>query len=101
MDGAGAGGKSCDLPNPVFIAVSANTIYAFKFKPFWFTFKIKKEAARWPKKDVSVTQEKTGAMCYLLLTTASGENYPLEIPTMMGGGALVDVFLDAMGAKPQ
>jgi hypothetical protein len=48
LDGAGVGFKSNDLPNPVFIAVGDNTIYAFKYKPSWFKFKIKKEVARWP-----------------------------------------------------
>jgi len=96
MDGAGALMKSFDLPNPVFIAVGTDTIYAFKYKPRGFKFKIKKEVARWPRNEVKVTSEQTGMMCYFVLTTASGESYPMEIPTMMGGKELVKMFLDAL-----
>jgi len=94
----GAGGiiQSVKLPNPVFIAVGSKSIYAFDYAPRGFKFKIKKEVARWSKDEVSVQAENTGAMAALVLTTASGENYPLEIPTMMGARELVGVFLDAL-----
>ncbi|MCK5117661.1 MAG: hypothetical protein KAR44_13780 [Candidatus Aegiribacteria sp.] len=97
LDGAGEGFRSNALPNPVFIAVGKNTIYAFKYKPSWFKFKIKKEVARWPIDQVVVTSEETGRMCYFLLSMKSGEEYALEIPIMMGGKELVHMFLDAMG----
>lgn len=88
LGGAGEGFyNTSDLPNPVFIAVGENTIYAFKFKPSWFTFKIKKEVARWPKDQVEVTFEETSKMCNLLLSVKSGEQYSLEVPIMMGGRA--------------
>ena len=96
MAGAGAGSKSSDLPNPVFIAVGANIIYAFKYKPRGFKFKIKKEAARWPKKEVKVIVEETSAMCYFSLNMDSGESYPLEVPIMLGGKDLVHFFLDTL-----
>ncbi len=96
MDGAGAGSKSSDLPNPVFLAVGTNTIYAFKYKPRGFKFKIKQEVARWPKSSVKVTSEATSAMVYFALTTDSGESYPLEVPIIMGGKELVDFFLDTL-----
>jgi hypothetical protein len=99
MGGVGAGTKSSNLPNPVFIAVGSTSIYAFKYAPRGFKFKIKKEVARWPKDEVSVVVEKTSAMTTFVLTTSSGESYPLEIPTMMGGKELVDVFLEALGAS--
>jgi hypothetical protein len=99
MGGVGAGTKSSNLPNPVFIAVGSKSIYAFKYAPRGFKFKIKKEVARWPKDEVSVVAEKTSAMTTFVLTTSSGESYPLEIPTMMGGKELVDVFLEALGAS--
>ncbi|MEN8208494.1 MAG: hypothetical protein ABFR50_04500 [Candidatus Fermentibacteria bacterium] len=100
-DGAGGGHRSSDLPNPVFIAVGDSTIFAFKYKPSWFKFKIKKEVARWPKDQVVVTFEETGRMCYFLLTMKSGEMHPLEVPVMMGGKELVHIFLDAMGGVAQ
>ena len=90
--------RSSDLPNPVFIAVGANTIYAFKYKPRGFKFKIKKVAARWSRKEIKVKAEETSLMCYFVLTTASGESYALEVPTMMGGRELVRLFLKALGA---
>ena len=99
MGGVGVGTKSSNLPNPVFIAVGSKSIYAFKYAPRGFKFKIKKEVARWPKDEVSVVVEKTSAMTTFVLTTSSGESYPLEIPTMMGGKELVDVFLEALGAS--
>jgi len=99
VNGAGAIMKSFDLPNPVFIAVGTDTIYAFDYRPRGFKFKIKKEAARWPRNEVKVTVEKTGLMSYFVLTTASGEYYPMEIPTLMGGKELVHMFLDALGGK--
>jgi len=95
--GIGAMTKSSDLPNPVFIAVGANAIYAFDYKPRGFKFKIKKEVARWPRNEVSVAAEKTGGMSHFVITTSSGESYPLEVPTMMGGQDLVDMFLQALG----
>ena len=99
MDGAGAGRKSCHLPNPVFIAVGANTIYAFDYRPRGFKFKIKKEVARWPRNEVSVTAQETGMMCHFTMTTGSGESFALEVPTVMGGQELVQLFLAAMGAS--
>ena len=97
MGGIGAGAKSSDLPNPVFIAVGDNSIYAFDYAPRGFKFKIKKEVARWPKDEISIATEKTKTMATFVLTTNAGESYPLEVPTMMGGKELVDLFLDALG----
>jgi len=99
MGGIGAGTKSSNLPNPVFIAVGSKSIYAFDYAPRGFKFKIKKEVARWPKDEVSVVAEKTSTMATFVLTTSSGESYPLEVPTMMGGKELVDVFLKALGGS--
>jgi hypothetical protein len=99
MGGIGAGTSSSNLPNPVFIAVGSKSIYAFDYAPRGFNFKIKKEVARWPKNEVRVVAEKTSAMTTFVLTTGSGERYPLEVPTMMGGKELVDEFLRALGAS--
>ena len=99
LTGVGGGTNSVNLPNPVFIAVGSKSIYAFDYAPRGFKFKIKKEVARWPKDKVTVEAENTGAMAKLVLTTDSGENYPLEIPTMMGGRELVDVFFNALGVS--
>jgi hypothetical protein len=100
LGGIGAGAKTSDLPNPVFIAVGSKSIYAFDYKPRGFKFKIKKEVARWPKDKVSVEVEKTGMMTAFVLKTESGECYPLEVPTIMGGKELVGMFLRAIsGAK--
>ena len=99
MGGIGAGTSSSNLPNPVFIAVGSKSIYAFDYAPRGFNFKIKKEVARWPKNEVRVVAERTSAMTTFVLTTGSGERYPLEVPTMMGGKELVDEFLRALGAS--
>jgi hypothetical protein len=99
IDGSGALAKTSDLPNPVFIAVGSSTIYAFKYKPRGFKYKIKKEVARWPKKDVKVTKEETSMMCYFVISTDSGEYYSFEVTLIMGGRDLVHMFLDALGAE--
>jgi hypothetical protein len=99
LGGTGGGTQSINLPNPVFIAVGSESIYAFDYAPRGFKFKIKKEVARWPRDEVSVQSENTGAMATFVLTTASGESYPFEIPTMMGGRQLVEAFLDALGGS--
>ena len=100
LGGLAAGAKSSNLPNPVFIAVGARTVYAFGYAPRGFNFKIKKEVARWPKDQVSVLVKNTGAMTTFGLTTAWGESHSLEVPTMMGGRELVEMFLKAL-ARPQ
>ncbi len=97
MGGIGVITKSFNLPNPVFIAVGTNNIYAFDYKPRGFKFKIKKEVARWPRNEVKVTAEETSMMCYFVLTISSRESYPMEVTTMMGGKELVHLFLDALG----
>ena len=89
--------RTNDLPNPVFIAVGENTVYAFKYKPSWFKFKIKKEVTRWSRDQLVVTFEETDKMCYLLIVVKSGERFSLEVPIMMGGKELVHMFLDAIG----
>jgi hypothetical protein len=97
--GMGAISRTSNLPNPVFIAVGANTIYAFDYRPRGFKFKIKKEAARWPRDEVSVAVEAGNNMTYFALKTASGESYAMEVPTIMGGKELVDMFLNALGGQ--
>ena len=99
IGGIGVGTKLSDLPNPVFIAVGSKTIYAFDYAPKGFKFKIKREAARWAKDEITVASELSRGMATFVLTTKSGENYPLEVPTMMGGKELVEVFLDALGGS--
>jgi len=96
LGGIGGSLQSVNLPNPVFIAVGTKSIYAFDFAPRGFNFRIKKEVARWSRDEVRVESENTGAMATLVLTTGSGESYSLEIPTMMGGKELVDVFFEAL-----
>jgi hypothetical protein len=99
LGGSGGSTQSINLPNPVFIAVGSRSIYAFDYAPRGFKFKIKKEVARWPREEVNVQSENTGAMATFVLTTGSGESYPFEIPTMMGGRQLVDAFLEALGGS--
>ena len=99
LSGIGAGAKSSSLPNPVFIAVGEKTIYAFKFAPRGFNYKIKKEVARWTRDQVTVEANQGKMMATFVLNTSSGESYPLEIPTMMGGKELVNVFFDALGVS--
>ncbi len=99
MSGAGTIVKSSKLPNPVYLAVGSETVYAFKYAPRGFKFKIKKEVARWPKDEVSVTVEKTKTIATFVMTTDSGEHFPLEVSIMFGGEPLADLFFTALGAS--
>ncbi len=101
LGGSGGSVKSVKLPNPVFIAVGSKSIYAFDYAPRGFNFKIKKEVARWPRGEVRVESENTGAMATFTLTTGSGESYSFEIPTMMGGRELVDMFFSALSGTQE
>ena len=95
---AGGGGmtRSSDLPNPMFLAVGTETVRAFAYRPRGFRFKIKREAACWARADITVAVEKTNRMAYFTITTNSGDSYPLEVTTVMGGESLVDMFLEAL-----
>ena len=97
--GIGPGINSGALPNPVFVAVGSQSVYAFDYAPKGFKFKIKKEVARWPKAELNVAVEKTSMMTSFVINTRSGESHTLEVPTMMGGKELVDAFLAALGAR--
>jgi hypothetical protein len=99
LGGIGAPLKSSSLPNPVFMAVGTDTIYAFDYRPRGFRFKIKKEAARWLRKEVQVSVEKTVTMARFVLSIGSGESFNLEIPTLIGGSELADRFLEALGGQ--
>ena len=98
MGQGGGGGRTSELPNPVFLAVGEQTIYAFKYVPKGFKFKIKKEVARWKKDDLDVKYEFSGGMATFVMTTSSGVKYALEFPIVMGGRELGEMFFDALQA---
>jgi hypothetical protein len=93
--------QSISLPNPVFIAVGTKSIYAFEYAPKGFNFKIKKQVQRWQRDQVRVESRNTGGMATFTLTTDSGETYSFEIPTMMGGRELVNVFFEVLGGSQE
>jgi hypothetical protein len=97
IGGRELGTYTSELPNPVFIAVGSKSIFAFKYAPRFFKYKIKKQVTCWPKKEVRVKGEIAGAMATFVITTKSKKNYAFEIPTMMGGKDLVDEFFQALG----
>ena len=101
LGGFGLGKKPSNLPNPVFIAVGSKSIYAFKYAPRGFNFKIKKEVARWPKDAISVEIDKSKTMVNFTLIRGLDESHHLEIPTMMGGKELVDAFFAALGGTQE
>lgn len=93
--GQDGGVVSSSLPTPLFLAVGENTIYAFKYVPRGFKFKIKKEVARWPKADVNVKYEFSKTLATFVLSTKTGENYALEFAVIMGGRPLGEMFFAA------
>ena len=96
MGGVGVVANTSNLPNPVFTAVGEKTIYAFDYAPRGFKFKIKKEVARWPKDEITVASEQSRGMATFVLSTKTGENHPLEVPTIMGGKELFEMFLESL-----
>jgi len=96
LTGLGGGKKPIKIPNPAFIAVGSETIYIFDYKPRGFKFKIKKEVMRWSRDELSIETENEGGMATFSLTTGTGDSYPFEIPTLMGGKELVEIFLNAL-----
>jgi hypothetical protein len=96
LGGFGAAWKTSGLPNPVFIAVGRENIYAFDYRPRGFKFKIKKEVARWPRKDVIIETEGGDKMYNFTIALPSGEKFPLEIPVFMGGKELAEFFIDSI-----
>lgn len=101
LGGAGGLAKTSRLPNPVFIAVGSDSIFAFDFAPRGFNYKIKKQAGRWLKDQVRVTTKRARGMANFVLETDEGESYTFEIVTMMGGGELVEMFFEALGTSPE
>ena len=99
VSGGGGSLNSSSLPNPVFIAVGAQSICTFNYAPKGFKFKIKKEVSNWAKNEINLEAEITNTMATFVLTTGSGESHPLEVPTMMGGRELVDLFLKELGGE--
>jgi hypothetical protein len=94
--GVGASWGTSGLPNPVFIAVGRENVYAFDYRPRGFKFKIKKEVARWPRKEMRVETNPGERMFKFTLALPAGEEYPLEIPVFMGGRELVEFFIDTL-----
>ena len=99
LGGLGAIPQSVKLPNPVFIAVGEEYVYAFEYAPKGFGFKIKKEVARWPKGQLTAAAERKTGMVNLVLAPGTGEHYGLEIPIMMGGKEVVEMFVEALGTS--
>lgn len=93
---SGFGKKPSSLPSPVFLAVGSDTVYAFKYVPKGFKFKIKDEVARWRRGGLRLEVQKTNTMANFVLTTASGESHNLEVTILMGAEALVDMFFNAI-----
>lgn len=96
LGGFEAAWKTSGLPNPVFIAVGHENIYAFDYRPRGFKFKIKKQAARWPRKDVIIEAEPGDRMFKFIIAVPTGEKIPLEIPVLMGGKELAEFFINAI-----
>lgn len=99
FSGFGAGWKKSGLPNPVMIAVGQENVYAFDYRPKGFKFKIRKESARWPRRELMVETEPGGKMFRFTITPKSGEAIPLEVPVFMGGRELVDFFVESLKAR--
>lgn len=98
MGQGGGGGRTSDLPNPVYLAVGEKTIYAFKYAPRGFRFKIKQEVARWQKDEIDVEFEFSKGMATFVISNRAGDNYALEFPIVMGGKELGEMFFSAIQA---
>ena len=95
----GGGGRTSDLPSPVYLAVGEKTIYAFKYVPRGFKFKFKGEVARWARDEIDVEYELSGGLATFVMTTKAGESYALEFPIVFGGKELAEIFFRELLAK--
>jgi hypothetical protein len=98
--GFGGTTRTSDLPNPVFIAVGTDSIFALDYRPRGRKFKIKGLVAQWAREGLEVASEVVQGMCYITIKTAAGEVYALEAATFMGARRLVDRFVDALSGNP-
>jgi len=90
--------RTSDLPNPVFIAVGADTVYALDYRPRGRKFKIRGEVARWPRRELEVASVFEQGMCYFTMKTPGDDVYAMEVATFMGARPLVERFLQALTA---
>jgi hypothetical protein len=88
--------RTSELPNPVFIAVGSDSVFALDYRPRGRKFKIKGQVAKWPRRGLEVASEVEQGMCYFNMKTADGHVYEMEVAVFMGARELVDRFLGAL-----
>jgi hypothetical protein len=76
--------KDVRLPVSFAVAVTATSVYFFKWKPFWGRVKIKKKLAELPRQGlkVKVNKGKASATVFLLLSEAAGIRTAFEMATL-------------------
>ena len=95
--------KSISLPINFAVAVTATSVYFFKWKLFWGRVKIKKELARFPREGLQVTvQHGKAASEFALLSPSEHRWTAFEMGTlgMAKAKAKVEQVANALGASP-
>jgi hypothetical protein len=77
-------GKDIRLPQSFAVALTATSVYFFKWKPFWGRVKIKKELAQMPREGLSVriTPGRASATIFLLVSETTGTRTAFEMATL-------------------
>jgi hypothetical protein len=77
-------GKDIRLPRSFAVALTATSVYFFKWKPFWGKVKIKKELACLPREGLSVTIRpgKASATVFILVSETTGARTAFEMATL-------------------
>ncbi|HEY1522276.1 MAG TPA: hypothetical protein VGF70_04625 [Solirubrobacteraceae bacterium] len=78
------GGRDIRLPRSFAVALTATSVYFFKWKPFWGKVKIKKELARVPREGlrVKISPGKASATVFILVSETTGMRTAFEMATL-------------------
>jgi hypothetical protein len=98
-----SGAKDIHLPRSFAVALTATSVYFFKWKPFWGKVKIKKELARMPRNGLSVKigPGRASATVFVLVSETTGTRTAFEMATlgMSAAKAKVDEVVAAFAPE--
>jgi hypothetical protein len=92
--GRSAKKKSGGLPTTVIVAVTADKVHVFSYKPARSTPKIEEEVATWDRRGLTVRTEPTMTATRLLLGLPDGES--IELEWLKAGGDFNDEAVETL-----
>lgn len=100
-----SGGKDIHLPRSFAVALTATSVYFFKWKPFWGRVKIKKQLAQVPREGlrVKISPGKASATVFVLVSETTGMRTAFEMATlgMSAAKAKVEQVVTAFAPETQ